>query len=81
MFAQNFAQISVLFLEGRHCGGGKGGGGEIGDGDGGGLLNPTHNCKICNKCYWTSRTRRDHIRYKLAVIIVEKNIQEQAEGA
>ena len=28
MFAHNFAQKSLLFLEGRHCGGGKGGGGE-----------------------------------------------------
>ena len=67
-----FAQKSVLFLEGRHCGGGKGGVGERGGGDGGGRWDPIHHCKTCNKCYWTSRSRRDHTRYKLAVIIVEK---------
>ena len=67
-----FAQKSVLFLEGRHCGGGKGGVGERGGGDWGGRWDPIHHCKTCNKCYWTSRSRRDHIRYKLAVIIVEK---------
>ena len=38
-------------------------------------MNPTHNCKICNKCYWTRRSRRDHIRYKLAVTIVEKTFK------
>ena len=68
-----FAQKSVLFLEGIHCGGGKGGVSERGGGDGGGRWDPVHHCKTCNKCYWTSRSRRDHIRYKLSVISVEKH--------